>query len=426
MQGTGKIELKAAGPRSSEFGLFDEKNNAVDLVGGAYFRLSDPGAKSALDFDKGDSITLEAWVNVRKMSQGFGYVLGKGRTQNPGFPSDNQNYALRLSRSGSGAGITFLFRSAGKDADWHRWTSNGAMGIGDGWHHVAVTYTFGKADSLRGYVDGEAVKGKWDMGGKTDRAPVVDDDELWIGSSMGGSGTSALNGQIDEVAIYRTALSPERIVARFQFEGKQLPEGPIQSLAQDRVRVEIFERIEDKKSWRFRRAEFVEAFDLPAFAVFAVPQKYSNKAIRVDRSNPFLIRVWGQVRIPKDAERMLVRSRNASRLFIDGKQIAETAFHSISGGERSPRAARRYRKGRSFQGRRKRTSRAVGDDRRRTGTSAGIGRDGNLHGDRQRGLPRAEQHARHAADGRGVAPACHATADSDRRSKPTKSFAGRA
>ena len=330
LQGTGKIELKVAGPRPSEFGLFRDDNNAVDLVGGAYFRLSDPGVKSTLDFDKGDSITLEAWVNVRKMSQGFGYVIGKGRTQNKGFARDNQNYALRLSRAGSGAGITFLFRSAGKDADWHRWTSSGTMGIGDGWHHVAVTYTFGKADSLRGYIDGEAVKGKWDMGGKTDRAPVVDDDELWIGSSMGGSGTSSLNGQIDEVAIYRAALSPERIAARFQFEGKQLPPGPLRQLTQDRVRVEIFERIADKTSWRFRRAEFVEDFELPAFAVFDVPKKYSKDAIRVDRSNPFLIRVWGKVRIPKQTERILLRSRNASRLFVDGTQIVSTGFHSIS------------------------------------------------------------------------------------------------
>ena len=40
LQGTGKIELKAAGPRSSEFGLFDEKNNAVDLVPRSHHRLS--------------------------------------------------------------------------------------------------------------------------------------------------------------------------------------------------------------------------------------------------------------------------------------------------------------------------------------------------------------------------------------------------
>ena len=43
-----------------------------------------------------------------------------------------------------------------------------------------------KPDSIRGYVDGKKTGGKWDMGGATDRAPTVDDDELWIGSSLGG------------------------------------------------------------------------------------------------------------------------------------------------------------------------------------------------------------------------------------------------
>ena len=41
-----------------------------------------------------------------------------------------------------------------------------------------MTYTFGKADSIAGFVDGKKVKGKWDMGGKTDKAPVNDADDL--------------------------------------------------------------------------------------------------------------------------------------------------------------------------------------------------------------------------------------------------------
>ena len=45
------------------------------------------------------------------------------------------------------------------------------------------------------------------MGGKSDAAPVVDDDELWIGSAMGGRLEATLHGQIDEVAIYRRALT---------------------------------------------------------------------------------------------------------------------------------------------------------------------------------------------------------------------------
>ena len=32
-------------------------------------------------------------------------------------------------------------------------------------------YTFGKGDSIRGYVDGRETKGEWDYGGQTDEAP---------------------------------------------------------------------------------------------------------------------------------------------------------------------------------------------------------------------------------------------------------------
>jgi len=39
--------------------------------------------------------------------------------------------------------------------DWHRWTSDDGFEPGSGWHHVAVTYTFGKPESLRGWLYGE-------------------------------------------------------------------------------------------------------------------------------------------------------------------------------------------------------------------------------------------------------------------------------
>ena len=58
--------------------------------------------------------------------------------------------------------------------------------------------------------DGKETKGTWDEGGQTDAGPVVDDDDLWIGSSMNGNPGSTFVGLLDEVAVYRTALSGER------------------------------------------------------------------------------------------------------------------------------------------------------------------------------------------------------------------------
>lgn len=50
----------------------------------------------ALQFHNGDSITLEAWVNVFEIAPGqHVYVIGKGRTGRPAVAADNQNWALR-------------------------------------------------------------------------------------------------------------------------------------------------------------------------------------------------------------------------------------------------------------------------------------------------------------------------------------------
>ncbi|MCH8828947.1 MAG: DUF1553 domain-containing protein, partial [Planctomycetes bacterium] len=317
----GRVSLQQNGPRSKEFPLFAPGNRAGRFPqSGGFLRVVDPGKNSPLDFTAGDSITLEAWVKPQSLAGGgFHYIIGKGRTGNRGFALNNQNYALRL-KAPAGA-LSFLFRSAGKTGEWHRWTSSLGVSADGSWHHVAVTYTFGRKDSVRGYIDGEPVQGVWDMGGATGRAPVVDDDELRIGSSF--------HGLIDEVALYRQALSAARIRARYRavllpwkaVEWDKVPRG--------RVLVEIFEGIPDRKSWKFRPPRYVESFTTPAFAFIDVPKKYNNRGILIDRSNPFLIRAVGKIRIPAGPQRLLLRARNGARLYLDGRKIAETPFHNI-------------------------------------------------------------------------------------------------
>mgnify|MGYP003348131556 CR=1 FL=1 len=149
------------------------------------------------------------------------------------------------SGSGGAACVSFLFRSRLGGSDpaaakaklskedseqrWHRWTSNDGFLPGSGWHHVAVTYTFGKGASVKGYLDGVEVKGKWDMGGQSDAAPVVDNDDVWLGSSMGAQAGSTFNGLINEVAIHRRALEPARVDA------------PVHALERRRLRRLMFE-----------------------------------------------------------------------------------------------------------------------------------------------------------------------------------------
>ncbi|MCL4200845.1 MAG: DUF1553 domain-containing protein [Pirellulaceae bacterium] len=328
-EAVGKIALRVDGPRPGDYPSFAAENQAIEISGNGHLRVRDPGADSPLDFALGDNITLEAWVLPDAVRDGgYSYIVGKGRTENAGFARDNQNYALRLAGGNGSAGVAFLFRSAGADGDWHRWTSEFAMPVDGGWHHVAVTYTFGKPDSIRGYVDGDPLSGKWDMGGATDRGPVVDDDELWIGSSMGGSPSSTFQGRIDEVAIYRSSLTAERISARYHYSGID-DEDDLSEVPDDSLVVDIFEGIPDKMSWQIKHRRLAARYATDHFAFAEVPNKYTPRGVKDDWASPFLLRATGYATIPAGPQRILLRCRNAARLSMDGQKIAETRFHNM-------------------------------------------------------------------------------------------------
>ena len=327
-----------AGPRPDRYPLFASNNNALWIRSGrGYIRVKDPGNNSPLDFDKGETITIEAWVNPSAFTRDFLHVVSKGRTGRKGVKRDNQNYALRLRGTTGQAQLSFLFRDdrnkPGATAHWHRWTSNAGFPLG-GWHHIAVTYTFGKGDSIRGFIDGKPVTGKWDMGGKTDRGPVVDNDELWIGSAIGGHPNSTFRGGIDEVAIYRKSLSPDRIRLRYKAKLPKpyVTKGPLPA---DGVLVEIMERL-PMKSWNFIAPQPSLRYIEPAFGFAELPQKYDENGLRAQWSNPFLVRMTGLVQLPKGKLQLHVRSRSAARVFIDGKRVLSNPFHNVGGGGHTP------------------------------------------------------------------------------------------
>jgi hypothetical protein len=332
----GKVELRQAAQDRDNFPEFEPDSTAAAFSGkGSFIRVKDPGAASPLDFAKGDTLTIEAWVFLNQLGDGQNvYVIGKGRTGNKGFATDNQNWALRLRESDGAACVSFLFRNEHNrrgsrevtEKDWHRWTARTGFAPNSGWHHVAVTYTFGKGDSIKGYLDGNEVKGAWDMGGKTDDGPVVDDDEVWIGSSMGGSAANSFNGLINEIAIYRRALTAKEVKSRYVY----VPTGPkitAKDLPKDGVRVEIIEGIPAESSWNFTAPDkVVETWVEPAMAFAQLPQKYNQRGVRVDRGNPFLLRASASVTLPRGEHRVLLRSLQSARLFMDGKMLAVTRF----------------------------------------------------------------------------------------------------
>jgi len=336
--GSMNVNARVAGPRPPLYPSFTTNNQAYEIHSAKdaiILRENDDTTKGkALRFGAGDSLTIEAWVRVDDLKPGnYAYIVSKGRNRKPGFPEKNQNYALRLLGAPGEARISFLFSSApssGNAAEWHRWTSSSGFPLNNGWHHVAVSYTFGNSQSIRGYIDGQMVQGKWDMAGATNRAPVQDDDDLVVGTGNGGGTGNTFSGAIDEIAIWRQALSDDTLTSRYQFIP---PPSAIQrsDLPPGEVLVQLCEGgLPDRNAWPEQPPTPTEVYREAAFGFFAVPQKYIDTGVRADRSNPFLLRASALITLPAGKHRLLLRARGASRLFIGEKLTLSTPFPAIS------------------------------------------------------------------------------------------------
>jgi len=330
---TGSHGAFADGPRPPVFPSFKADNRAAAFTQtGSAIVLKEADAKGAtLKFGLGDSITIEAWVKVNEIRDGeYRYLIGKGRNRDSKFAPENQNYALRVKGEGGEARPSFLFRSQSEKPDsakdYHRWTASQGFAAGAGWHHIAVSFTFGKAESLQGFIDGKEVKGTWDLGGKTNRAPVQDNDDLVIGTGNGGGAGNSFSGLLDEVAIYREAIPAEVLAARFQF----VPPPPViakKDLLPGQVLVQICEEgIGDKNAWPSESVTPTETFDIEAFGIVEVPHKYVDTGVRGDRANPYLLRAASSITLPAGKHRLLLRSRGAAHLHVDGKKLLTINF----------------------------------------------------------------------------------------------------
>ncbi|MFP6900685.1 MAG: DUF1553 domain-containing protein [Opitutales bacterium] len=324
------------GPRPPEFPDFAKKNRATEFDGSSRLVIQDPGKGSPLDFDNGDAITLEAWVWPGRVGEGNNvYLIGKGRTNNKGYAANNQNYALRLRGQRGEACVSFLFSSRpeeGKPGEWHRWTSISGILPGDGWHHVAACYEFGKPESIKGYLDGKSVPGKWDMGSATKRRPVVDDDELWIGSALGGSRNNSYVGGLDEVAIHREILSPEAMAKRFRQVEQPKPKYVRADWPEDKVLVEVAEGFSPARGWPRPDLPPLDSYQQDVFGFFRTTHKYAKPGLRVDRPKTFLLRSLANLSLPPGEHEWLVRSRWASRLWVNDKLMVSVSQPSKGGG----------------------------------------------------------------------------------------------
>ena len=328
---SGTVAFAEPGPRPPRHPGFGSDNQAALFgTGRGYLKLTEATPEfTEFQFTAGDSITLEAWVNPFGIAEGQQvYIIGKGRTGRSGFAKENQNWSLRLAARGGLARPSFLFREAAEqvnsDKHYHRWIASEGFEPGTGWHHVAISYTFGEKESLCGYVDGRPVTGTWDVGGATAAPPVVDGDEVWIGSSLGGSPASTFAGLLDNVAIHRRTLSPERIAARWQVDESVPAFEPVElaPVPDDVVLFELIEGVPDVTGWGFAPREPAESFTRDSFALTELPQHYNDEGVRADRKLPLVLRARARVVLPTGPRRLWVRTRGEARVLLDGEPVA--------------------------------------------------------------------------------------------------------
>lgn len=163
-----------------------KSGGAVQLSGsGQFVKLGDPDS-GAYDFGTNRDFSLTAWFKTN-VSGTSGYIVNKGDT--------NASYALRIESNGT---IRFWL-DYGSTAD----VVQSARAYADGkWHHIAAVAD--RDTGLKLYVDGTLVGENTSLLGG--------DISNKLSLTVGHNSPSTLNGLIDEVRLYRYALTEEEAV----------------------------------------------------------------------------------------------------------------------------------------------------------------------------------------------------------------------
>ncbi|MFI4874505.1 MAG: DUF1549 domain-containing protein, partial [Blastopirellula sp. JB062] len=336
----GGIHRDVPGPRPPTYPDFPVNNTSVNFDGqGSRFVFEDPGDDSPFDFVNGDEITLEAWVNIRDLDDGdFTYIIGKGRTGRRGFSPDNQNWALRICGMQGEARISFLFATVPVEPDqrhWHRYVSLQGFRPRTGWHHIAITYRYGEPETIQTWIDGKKINGRWDIGGPTAKMPATDNDQIWIGSALGGSPGNSFRGGLDSIAIHRRILDDETLQSRYRRVGEdpiatdvseKMPDlGPLPA---DQVSVTFHAGYPDHQRWIMADEPFPPAtmrWSGSAMLLDQIPLRYDSWGIRSGWKGPVLVRMAADVALPPGKHTILMRSRGLAQVWIDGQRVARSS-----------------------------------------------------------------------------------------------------
>jgi hypothetical protein len=90
------------------------------------------------------------------------------------------------------------------------------------------------------------------------------------------------------------------------------------------VTVELFEKVPAGSEFELANQQPVERYTEDAFGFVRVPTKYSESALALDRSTPFVLRATYERAFPAGERQFRLRARGAAVLIVDGKVVAKT------------------------------------------------------------------------------------------------------
>lgn len=164
--------LVASGDNDAAIGPLDGTSQYVDVPDATSLRTD-------------DVFTLEAWVK-RGVTGASRTILCKG-SNNPWLFLDSTGH-LNLEIY-----ATLVVTST--------------IAVPTGWHHIAATKS---GATVKLYIDGQDV-----TGAVTNATLTSDTGDLFLAANAWGGANTFLNGYLDEVAIYNTALSGATVLAHY-------------------------------------------------------------------------------------------------------------------------------------------------------------------------------------------------------------------
>lgn len=173
--------------------------HALDLESGSsqYAYCNDSAV-----LDISGSITIELWVKPETVT-GDRHIITKGR---PNSGNAGTNYSFRL----SGGALQFYYNNGING--YQIYTSTPTLSVSQA-YHIALTYTFGTASSMKMYINGIPVSGSWTFGTGA-VSTTTNNNKLAIGAvDIDGTPIEFADGTMNNLRLWNVSRTAQQIRA---------------------------------------------------------------------------------------------------------------------------------------------------------------------------------------------------------------------